>query len=98
MFFLNFNFGSMKASTIIALMLFVSCLSCQTPSSSSTNTIKQNNKPTPMNDSVKKTDEEWKKILSPEQYYVLREKGTERPGTGDRKSTRLNSSHSQISY
>ena len=24
-----------------------------------------------------KTDEEWKKILSSEEYYVLREKGTE---------------------
>ena len=28
-----------------------------------------------------KTDEEWKEILGPEQYYVLREEGTERPWT-----------------
>ncbi len=32
---------------------------------------------------VNKTEEEWKKELSPEQYRILREKGTESPGSGE---------------
>ncbi|XP_020873760.1 peptide methionine sulfoxide reductase B2, chloroplastic isoform X2 [Arabidopsis lyrata subsp. lyrata] len=34
-------------------------------------------------ESVNKPEEEWRAILSPEQFRILRQKGTEYPGTGE---------------
>ncbi|KAI5776533.1 methionine-R-sulfoxide reductase [Geopyxis carbonaria] len=37
----------------------------------------------PMSYPVKKTEQEWRTVLSPEQFRVLRNKGTEPAGTGE---------------
>lgn len=35
-----------------------------------------------MDKKINKTEAEWKEILTPQQYYILRQKGTDMPGDG----------------
>ncbi len=60
----------------IILLVFLHLQSC------AQNTTQQ--KETDMNKTfkVQKSEKDWQKELSTEEYYVLREKGTERPGSG----------------
>jgi peptide-methionine (R)-S-oxide reductase len=59
-----------------ALLQFYGCAQQETE-------IVSTQKDSTMVQKVVKTDEEWQKELTPNQYYVLRQKGTERPGTGE---------------
>lgn len=61
---------------VMFLTILVSLNSCQGQE-------KKKNTAEAKTTSITKTDAEWKKELTPEQYEVLREKGTERAFTGE---------------
>ncbi|MBK8659757.1 MAG: peptide-methionine (R)-S-oxide reductase MsrB [Bacteroidetes bacterium] len=76
----------MHKQLLIILSISVSLSSCAqqaaNPSSNNTTSNTAMNNENNKTNTPPQTEADWKKILSPEQYHILREKGTEYPGTG----------------
>ena len=76
------------AMTLLGATVWLSGCNSATPPTdqSASDTTKQTQ--TKMIPQITKTDEEWKKELTPQQYAVLRQKGTERAFTGEYWNTK----------
>ncbi len=66
----------MKSAFILLILFFAGC------ANSTHNTKAGKTKSNLMKPKVNKPEEEWEKILTPQQFYILRKKGTDLPGTG----------------
>ena len=78
---------------LVAVAVAQGCYSQNTPTKKTSTMDNSNQKKNPVysntdTSKVAMADEEWKKILSPDIYYVARQKGTERPWTSAVESSK----------
>ena len=82
-YILETNQPHMRHTILLLATLTLSLESCgQNPKPTGDISNDPKNTRSKMETTINKTEEEWKKQLSPEQYYVLRQKGTESPYSG----------------
>ena len=76
-----------RIGTLLAISLIVlSCGNAQEKTSKTTTKMSETNNNNPAfsrksEEKVEMVEEKWKEVLTPEQYYIARQKGTERPWT-----------------
>ena len=73
----------MKTKALLTLLLLAGSLACDSAVPAAAEEKGKTVNVANGIEKVVKTEEEWKKVLTPEQYQVLRKKGTERPFTNE---------------